>query len=240
MATAKKNYGDVTPDSAPPPTGRSISRSWTAGRWLAIGLAAILLGGTGILALRACDQRPTGQRLSVHVAHGPVRTLGGVPIGYSQDQQGAATAAVNVLQALTQAGQGRLPIESVTTALVARDPGPDLRTTLRVGANRPAEHIGVVNLIPAAVTVTGFSALSARVSVWMLAISRAGITDRDPVSVLTAWSTHFVDLTWENGDWKVKNTTSTVGPLPEKVTAPGADSLLAHQVQPGQYTFYLD
>ncbi|WP_216895603.1 hypothetical protein [Nocardia alni] len=162
-----------------------------------------------------------------------------MPVGYTHDPAGAATAAVNVLQALTQAGQGRARMDAVVAGLVARDPSPGLRASIGVGRDR-AESRDVVNIVPAAVSVASYSPLSARVSVWTMAISRGAISDGAPVSVITAWATHTVDVVWEDSDWKAKDTTGQVGPTPDQVVTPDADSPLAQPIQSGYYSFYVN
>ncbi|MBF6061999.1 hypothetical protein IU500_19380 [Nocardia terpenica] len=165
--------------------------------------------------------------------------IAGVPVGYSHDPQGAATAAVNAIQALTQAGQGRVRMDAVVAALIARDPGPGLRASMQVGRDR-GENRDVVNVVPAAVSVTGYSPISTRVTVWTMVISRGAVTDNAAASVITAWSTHTVDLVWETGDWKAKETTGHVGPTPDQTVSPPPDSPLAQPIQPGYYSFYVN
>ncbi|WP_157777506.1 hypothetical protein [Nocardia terpenica] len=180
----------------------------------------------------------TGQSV-IRTAHGPTKVIDGVPAGYTHDEHGAATAAVNTIQALTQAGQGRARMDAVVTALIARDPGPQLRQSIRVGRARSAGS-DVVNTVPAAVSVTGYSPTAARATVWTMIISRGTITDNAAPAVITAWSTHTVDLVWEAEDWKAKETTGHVGPTPDQAVSPAADSPLAQPVQPGYYSFYVN
>ncbi|MFG1795786.1 hypothetical protein [Nocardia sp. NPDC049149] len=177
--------------------------------------------------------------MKVRVAHGPTGVRDGVPIGYTRDVEGAATAAVNTVQALTQAGQGRITMDAVQAALLARDPGPHLRSSMRIGRDRIASA-DVVNLVPAAVSVTAFTQSAARVVVWTVAVSRTAIAEGAPISVVTAWATHTVELVWEHGDWKAKDAAGQVGPTPEEVVAPGIDSPLGRPLQSGYYTVYVN
>ncbi|MVU80838.1 hypothetical protein GPX89_26740 [Nocardia sp. ET3-3] len=165
--------------------------------------------------------------------------MDGVPVGYARDRAGAETAAVNAVQALTQAGEGRIRMETVERAVVARDPGPGLRRSLGIGADRAADR-DVVNLVPAAVSVLELSRSAARVSVWTVAVSRSSIGDGDPASVITAWATHTVSLVWEKDDWKVKELGSATGPTPEQAVAPGAQSPLSGALESGYYSFYIN
>ncbi|GAA1635295.1 hypothetical protein GCM10009764_67490 [Nocardia ninae] len=206
------------------------------------GVVAVLVGVVALLGLGSCHgEHATGRGagVSVRVAHGPTAVTDGVPVGYSRDREGAATAAVNTVQALTQAGQGRIAMGAVQAALLARDPGPHLRASIQIGRDRAA-GADVVNLVPAAVSVIAFTESSARVMVWTMAVSRAAITEGAPVSVITAWATHTVELVWERGDWKVKEATGRVGPLPEEAVATGADSPLSQPLQSGYYSVYVN
>ncbi|MEV6558289.1 hypothetical protein AB0M22_21430 [Nocardia sp. NPDC051756] len=177
--------------------------------------------------------------MSVRVAHGPTGVRDGVPVGYARDREGAATAAVNTVQALTQAGQGRITMDAVGAALLARDPGPHLRGSMQIGRDRPTGP-DVVNLVPAAVSVTVFNSSSAQVMVWTVAVSRSAITEGAPASVVTAWATHTVELVWERGDWKAKDAIGRVGPSPDEVVAPGPGSPLTQPLQSGYYTVYVN
>jgi len=199
-----------------------------------VGLCGLLIAGS--CAHHGETGRTGG---TVHAAHGPSEILGGVPVGYTDDRAGAATAAVNTLQALTQAGQGRVQMDAVVTALVARDPGPHLRASIRIGRDRTQDS-GVVNLIPAAVTVSRFTPLAAHVTVWTMALSQGAIGSDAPPWVITAWATNEVDLVWEHRDWRAKETAGHPGPMPEEAVSPGADSPLAQPIQPGFYTFYVN
>lgn len=243
-------FADLTPESTTTATTtRTAGARRSAGshrmlprRWLIAALVTVSVAATALITLQSCgpgaevDRDPMN---TVRVAHGPTATSDGVPVGYSQDRAGAATAAVNIVQALTQAGQGRIRMATVEHALVARDPGPGLRRSLGIGANRsPARD--VVNLVPAAVSVPEFSVSSARVRVWTVAVSRAAISEDAPVSVITAWSSHTVSLVWETQDWKAKELTSHVGPTPEQTVAPGTESPLSEVFESGYYSFYVN
>lgn len=250
MHTHGKRFADLSPESATAAANGTAPRTQEGNgsgrvplqRWLIAGLVVISAIATGLLAMHSCASRPGdgGDPMNtVRVAHGPTGTVDGVPVGYSRDRAGAATAAVNSVQALTQAGQGRIRMPAVEHAVVARDPGPGLRRSLVIGANRAPDH-DVVNLVPAAVSVPEFSPSAARVTVWTVAVSRAAISDGDPVSVITAWATHSVSLVWEADDWKAKELTSQVGPTPEQSVAPGAQSPLSAVFESGYYSFYVN
>lgn len=250
MRTHGKRFADLSPDSAPPTVPSDAGPRVDGGapermslrRWLIAGLAAVSVVATGLFLVESCRPTSPGEHdpmNTVRVAHGPTATADGVPVGYTRDRGGAATAAVNTVQALTQAGQGRIRMTAVEHAVIARDPGPGLRRSLGIGANRSTDR-DVVNLVPAAVSVAEFSPSWARVTVWTVAVSRAAISDGDPVSVITAWATHTVSLVWESDDWKAKDLNSQVGPTPEQSVAPGAQSPLSTAFESGYYSFYVN
>lgn len=249
MHRHRNRFADLTPESTSAPTGNRPgpqnpprARRRPSRRWLIAALVTVSIGAVWVLATQSCGPRPSGDHdrmNTVRVAHGPTATAEGVPVGYSRDRAGAATAAVNSIQALTQAGQGRIRMATVEHALVPRDPGPGLRRSLGIGANRAPER-NVVNLVPAAVSVPEFSPSSARVTVWTVAVSRAAINDGDRVSVITAWATHTVSLVWEAEDWKAKDLVSQLGPTPEQTVAPDTQSLLNEVFESGYYSFYVN
>lgn len=250
MRTHSKRFADLSPESAATTTANAGARQGDDGRpgrmslrrWLIVALVAASACAAGVLVMQSCgstahdNQNPMN---TVRVAHGPTAAVDGVPVGYARDRAGAATAAVNAVQALTQAGQGRIRMSAVEHAVVARDPGPGLRRSLGIGANRAPDR-DVVNLVPAAVSVAELSPSSARVTLWTVAVSRAAISDGDPISVITAWATHTVSLVWENGDWKAKDLTSQVGPTPEQTVAPGTQSPLSAVFESGYYSVYVN
>ncbi|MEV0246858.1 hypothetical protein AB0H76_09755 [Nocardia sp. NPDC050712] len=239
-----KGFGDLTPDNTGrspdgTPTGRGskISR-----RILIAGVVMVSLAVTGLLILNQCDQdspASSGTSQSLRVPHGPTAVRDGVPVGYSRDREGAATAAVNTVQALTQARQGRVAMGAVESALIARDPAPRLRKWIESGRDR-SEDPTVLNVVPAAVTVSGYSESAARVAVWVMVVSRSQINAQTPMSVNTAWATDTVDLVWEDGDWKAKEVASKTGPDPAELTNITKDSPLGQPLEAGHYSVYIN
>ncbi|WP_405136645.1 hypothetical protein [Nocardia sp. NBC_01388] len=248
-STHGPRFAELSPDtatSAPPSSDSPATIPRRARtplrRWLIAALAAVCATAAVLFAVESCGSSSSGGHdpaMTIRVAHGPTATTGGVAVGYAHDRAGAETAAVNTVQALTQAGQGRIPMSAVEHAVIARDPGPGLRRSLGIGADRTPGR-DVVNLVPAAVSIVEFSPSAAQVSVWTVAVSRSSISEGDPVSVITAWATHSVSLVWEAGDWKVKELTSQTGPTPEQSVAPGAQSPLSGALESGYYSFYIN
>ncbi|MCX4097698.1 hypothetical protein [Nocardia sp. alder85J] len=250
---ATRGFGAITPDAGHPqpiagttatdpaagarprmPT-RRISWAWV----IAVTLAVVTVLVIAVVAGGHRDRPGGAAGFAVRAAHGPTRVLGNVPVGYSRDRSGAATAAVNVVQALAQAGSGRIAMDKVVAALVATDPGPALRASIALGSNR-APDSDVLTVLPAAVSVTAFTDTTAEVSVWTMGVSRASISPGDPVSVTTVWSTDTVELVWQDGDWRAREKTGRVGPTPDDAVAPTAGSPLAQPLVGGYYTIYVD
>ncbi|MFD4406642.1 hypothetical protein ACFWPH_28165 [Nocardia sp. NPDC058499] len=195
-----------------------------------------------IVAVSRCDSLAgTGEEsgFTVRAAHGPTRVIDNVPAGYTRDAEGAATAAVNAVQALAEAGQGRIDMANVVRVVVAAEPGPQLRESIEISRDRGNDG-DVLTVLPAAVSVLSLTDTAAEVSVWTMGVSRASIAPGDPVSVTTLWTSNTVSLVWEGEDWKVKEKTGQVGPTPDEVIAPDAPSPLTRPLVGGYYSFYVN
>ncbi|RJO67956.1 hypothetical protein D5S18_34205 [Nocardia panacis] len=209
-------------------------------RYLLIAVGALAsFVVAGLLTLNSCagtNGPDAGAGTTVRAAHGPTGIRDGVPTGYAHDREGAATAAVNIVQALTQAGQGRIRMDAVAATLLTRTPGPQLRNSMQIGSGRATGPV-VVNLVPAAVSIGEYAGTSARVSVWAMTVSRGAIADSDRISLITAWSTQTLDLVWEDNDWKANEVSGRAGPTPEKsVTTPKTSA----PFQSGYFSFYIN
>ncbi|MFE2999309.1 hypothetical protein ACFXG4_30410 [Nocardia sp. NPDC059246] len=252
---AAKGFGDLSPDTAttttdpatqanPAPGPRTAGAALTRhpGRLglVALGLIVVLVA---VFASRcgsdSTDHGPSKPQWTVRAAHGPTRVVDNVPAGYSRDREGAASAAVNAVQALAQAGQGRIDMRKVVAVLVAAHPGPQVSKSIEVSRDRARDE-DVLNVLPVAVSVISVSDTAAQVSVWTMGVARASIAPGDPVSVTTVWSTHTVSLIWESDDWKVEEKTGRVGPSPDEVVAPNSGSPLTKPLLGGYYSFYVD
>ncbi|MGX1763020.1 hypothetical protein ACWIG5_40065, partial [Streptomyces lydicus] len=204
---------------------------------LAAGVAGLLFL-VAALSMHGCSDTSAGGG-QIRAGHGPTTVTAGVPTGYTRDRAGAATAAVNTVQALTQAGQGRVTATAVRSALAAVNPGPGLTKSMDIASGREHDS-NVLNVLPAAVTVESLNPDTAQVAVWTVAVSRYSIAPGDLVSVMTLWSSTTVSLVWERGDWKAKDLATRSGPTPDQVVAPGSGSPLTLPLHGGYYTFYVD
>ncbi|OZD70531.1 hypothetical protein CH263_06330 [Rhodococcus sp. 06-1059B-a] len=176
---------------------------------------------------------------AIRAVHGPTTVSGGVPSGYTRDEQGASTAAVNVLQAFDQASQGRIDMNDVRSTMIAADPGAELAREVELGSNRDLSE-DVMNTLPAAVHVSSFSTDAAQISVWTMTTTQSDLNGSGTVAVSTLWATTDISLVWQDGDWKAQDWSYRQGPRPEDASYPAADSALGGQLTAGYYTFYID
>ncbi|MDJ0396172.1 hypothetical protein QMK17_22905 [Rhodococcus sp. G-MC3] len=176
---------------------------------------------------------------AIRAVHGPSTVNNGVPSGYTRDEQGASTAAVNTIQAIAQAGQGRIDMEAVRESMIVAEPGQTLGAALDSESNRD-EDDDVLSLLPGAVTVTSFTSDAAEVTIWTIGVGQSEINDTGKVSVSTTYSTTDLSLVWQDGDWKARDWSFRQGPRPEDASYPAADSALGGQLAAGYYTFYID
>ncbi|WP_037190553.1 hypothetical protein [Rhodococcoides fascians] len=177
---------------------------------------------------------------AIRAAHGPTTTIDGVPAGYTRDQEGAQTAAVNFIQANGQTYEGRIDAKRLREVAVASSPTPALTEVIDISSDR--EDTGsTVNNVPLIVTVTEFSQDKAVVSEWGMGIGQTPVSDgSDKVGILTVYSTSTVTMVWENDDWKAQDWKFQTGPTAEQAQFPAADSPLSKRGAGGFYTFYVN
>ncbi|MGH3804798.1 MAG: hypothetical protein ACRDTD_32575 [Pseudonocardiaceae bacterium] len=168
--------------------------------------------------------------------HGPSQIVDGVPSGYTRDQGGAATAAVNFLQADDKAMAGQVDIAAVEKALVAENPGPKLVSILDSARGRQATG-DTFTTLPATVTVRTLSQEAADVSVWALGSGSLNSNGAGDKSSVATWGTADLHLVWADDDWKVQDYSFRVGPQPGQESTSGADS---SQIESGYYSFFVN
>ncbi|MBA4025039.1 MAG: hypothetical protein C0482_22015 [Gordonia sp.] len=172
-------------------------------------------------------------------AHGPQSITNGIPSGYTRDKTGASTAGVNFIQAITQAGQGRISGEQLREQAVGTSPSQSLTDVVAQNSGRGADE-NVYSTIPVVTTVAEFTPDKAVVSVWQVDASQSKIGTAGKVGVQTIWSTTTVTLGWSGSDWKAVDWKFEPGPNPADATFPAADSPLAQKATNGYYSFYVD
>lgn len=151
---------------------------------------------------------------------GPTNVAAGVPVGYAHAPDGAASAAVNYLDAL--AGPQLLD-PSAYDALLRRmttnegfarlesqaDAGrPQALQNLGIGGS-PAPEL-IVRSAPLGYRVDAYSPSQATVSVWSVGVVGSSTT-RPPDA---SWSTTTITLGWQDGDWRMSGYRTAAGPVP--------------------------
>ncbi|OXS33009.1 hypothetical protein [Streptomyces sp. XY006] len=152
-----------------------------------------------------------------------------IPTGYSQDEQGAQSAATNYGIALGSADmyntKKRHAIvntvyapDVVATQLSAFDRAYSSPSFLeKLGLNKdgiaPSGQTFVSRVIPVGTKVTSFGGSTATVALWYTSLfGLSGEGSTNPVT--ESWYTTTYQLKWVAGDWKVTDFTQEDGPVP--------------------------
>jgi hypothetical protein len=201
------------------------------GRWLALGLAAILVLAIGVaIGRRTTGPAAPGTRAVVTVT-GPspdadsspseTETPSGMePTGYARTPEGAVAAATAYVAAL--GGPAILDPAAVRTTLTAIASSESREGLIRayelaaaqarkrLGAGTASDPTVVFRTAPVGYRVDGFQRRGATVSVWRVGIVGSGAT----VQPRQSWRTETLSLVWEDGSWKVDAVRSAPGPTP--------------------------
>lgn len=240
--------------SAPGKTGGPAAVSTTSGRtrrgllsfWpIATALGVVLLLVVGITAIvggGSDDGAPSTETDAIRAAHGPTTTLDGIPAGYTRDEAGAQTAAVNFIQANGQAYAGRIDGARLREVAVSSTPTPALTEVIDISSDRQETgRTGSYSDVPLIVTVRNFTQDAATVSVWGMGVGQTPVAENsDKLGILTVYSTSTVTVAWENDDWKARDWSYETGPDPATAQFPADGTALAEQGANGFYTFYVD
>ncbi|WP_327396163.1 hypothetical protein [Streptomyces phaeochromogenes] len=159
----------------------------------------------------------------------PVETkAGGIPSGFSHNQQGAESAAANYSVVLVSADilkparRGEIVqqvfVADKVAALQAKlDKAYSKEFLSNVGldenGNAASGQTYVSRTMPVGTKVTDHSADAATVEVWCTGVfGTAGDDSKNPVS--NDWFTMTLQLRWADGDWKVDSFSQKDGPAP--------------------------
>ena len=153
---------------------------------------------------------------------------GGIPAGFAHTQQGAQSAAANYAVALGGVDMFSTAGRHAVIATIA-DAGS--RSTLQAGFDRdysaafyaqvgltsdgkaPTGQTFVSRTLPAGARITGYDGSTAGVAVWCTGLfGLAGADSTKPVT--SNWFTLTFKLRWNGSDWKVVQTSQSVGPTP--------------------------
>lgn len=159
----------------------------------------------------------------------PVQTkAGGIPSGFSHNQQGAESAAANYSVVLVSADilkparRGEIVqqvfVADKVAALQAKlDKAYSKEFLSNVGLDENGDAASgqtyVSRTMPVGTKVTDHSADAATVEVWCTGVfGTAGDDSKNPVS--NDWFTMTLQLRWADGDWKVDSFSQKDGPAP--------------------------
>ncbi|UUU23219.1 hypothetical protein [Streptomyces sp. DSM 40750] len=243
---------------ADPRRGRSSSRSLVT----IVGVVVLLIAAIAFANRGGSDSdtdgTPGGDKAETAptAASGerPVETkTGGIPSGFTHDQQGAESAAANYSVVLVSADILK-PVrrsEIVQQVFVA-DKVADLEDNLNkaydtdfltnVGldknGNAPSGSTYVSRTMPVGTKATSYSDSTATVEVWCTGVF--GMASEDTTSPVTSdWFTMTFQLRWADDDWKVDSFAQKEGPAPvngdNKVSA--ADEISKAVEEYGGFTY---
>ncbi|MEU9109653.1 hypothetical protein AB0D54_36060 [Streptomyces xanthophaeus] len=153
---------------------------------------------------------------------------GGVPSGFSQNEQGAQSAASNFAVAIGSDAMFNTPRRHAVVDAISDE---STRAKLRSGfdadysaallsqigltkdGDAPSGATFVSRTVPAGTKVNTFAADSASVDVWC--VGMFGLTgEKSTRPVTSSWFTISMKLKWNGSDWKLVETAQKDGPTP--------------------------
>ena len=211
------------------------------GRWLAVGLAVLLVFAVGAgIGRRTTAPAPSDMREAVTVTVAPSADDARPPdteagtdtkaAGYARTPEGAVDAATAYVAAL--GGPAILDpaaMRRTLSAIASSASRDELVRAYEVAAAQARERLGVgatsspvvLRTTPVGYRVDGFQRGAATVSIWRVGIVGSGLS----VEPRQSWRTETVSLVWQDGTWKLEAVRSSPGPTPPlagpAVTPPG-------------------
>lgn len=223
------------------PTTTSARRKAKSSRATVLVVAVIVAAGVGILlgqsmgrplASHQAESHQPDRAGTVGAPRGPRTVTNGVPMGYTNDAGGAATAAVNSVQLLVAVTHGRADRDTARASVLATDAEAAVRRVFDTAVSDPADQ---TTKTPISARVVSQSDTEATIEVW---IASTGTTTRADPRSSVEWSTTTVRLVWESVDWKVAALSSRDGPAPGEAPDDSAGPI-AQPVVGGLYAFYV-
>ncbi|MFD9380712.1 hypothetical protein ACFWBH_35255 [Streptomyces sp. NPDC059999] len=177
----------------------------------------------------------------------------GIPKGFSQDEQGAQSAAANYAVALGSEGMLKKDVRhALMNGIYTPEAGaqrkgaqdaaysPAFLATLGLDANgaAPQGSTFVTRAVPIGTRIETYSPTTAKVAVWYTGlIGMSGAKSTNPVR--TTWQTWTFELTWVGDDWKVTSDSQQDGPapVPGDVTASTSDDISKAVEEFGGFTY---
>lgn len=177
----------------------------------------------------------------------------GIPKGFSQDEQGAQSAAANYAVAL--GSDGMLKKDSrhtlvdgiYTPEAAARLKGPQdaaysteflAKLGLDANGNPPQGSTFVTRTVPIGTRVESYGPTAAKIAVWYTGlVGMSGTKSTDPVR--TTWKTWTFELSWVGESWRVVSESQQDGPapVPGDMAASSSDDISKATKEFGGFTY---
>lgn len=151
---------------------------------------------------------------------GPSNVVAGVPVGYAHSTDGAASAAVNYLDALAAPQLLDPPVYDVLLRRMTTEDGfAQLKRQADAGRPQALQNLGVggspapqliVRSAPLGYRVDAYSPAQATISIWSVGVVGSSTT-RPPDA---SWSTTTITVDWQHGDWRMSGYRTAAGPVP--------------------------
>lgn len=150
---------------------------------------------------------------------GPTGELNGVPVGYSQTEDGALAAAqAFALVSTTDVIRDQNAYVEAMKTLAAPEWEAEARQQAINGYEFLTERYGSDVDVSGAVIrykILNYAETEARIKLWLVSIASG--SNRPNVDEI--WGTAVVDLTWLEGDWRVSRAENFTGPAPVDLPA---------------------
>ncbi|MEV6571957.1 hypothetical protein [Streptomyces sp. NPDC051577] len=224
------------PDSPSDPYGapRRTPRP-SRGLITAVGVVVLLIAAIAFAnqspdapANTATNKPPTDAATSPTGTRPVTGKSNGIPKGFSQDEQGAQSAAANYAVALGSDGMLKKTsrhalVDGIyTPEAAARQKGPQdeaysatflAKLGLDANGNPPQGSTFVTRTVPIGTRVENYSPTAAKIAVWYTGlIGMSGTKSTDPVR--TTWKTWTFELSWVGDSWRVVDDVQQDGPAP--------------------------
>jgi hypothetical protein len=192
---------------------RSVRLSWLvlAGLLLVVGAAFVIGRAT------ASDSSPeqTDERDAEDGA-GPSGTTNGVPVGFSQSEDGAVAAATIFARAIATIPLDTDAYKETIRTLAAPEWLSDAEALADNSLTFLVERYGqgaASTFSPIKYRIQKYSDTSATVALWGVTLG-SGPKVQQPEE---SWVTGTIELVWVDDDWRVAGQSSSVGPTPERL-----------------------
>lgn len=223
-------------------TGNRTARTAVTLAAVAVLVLAALGGGYLLGHRTATAAAPSttavlGQALVPASKSGPARIVGGIPSGYTDDRDGAISAALGFFSAVALVDVRGTPVSSVTGKMLSANPSASVLSRVNDVTKAPTPA-GVASASldqPIAVKVLSITAGAAQLSFWTCTSGGDANTVGQPVVAFTDCTLENVALSWEHGDWKTADY-QYISKLPPTTTLTSLVQNQGYHVLAGAFT----